>query len=167
MTSTSAKIAAAALKDSGVTPSLAGKMWEHLGSQHIALVDLAVAERSEGTDDTRGVKLVVVDIEPAVDSDTAEHMRELLRALYMRRQPDPALTAGVESTPRDVVIRGQVEVLHCEHCEHSLGSKHINHARRTGVACIYAPCRHTVVEGADRCPCATGWLIALTGGDDR
>lgn len=151
MSKTSAKIAAANLKDTGVTPAMAGKMWDKLGSRHIAIVELAVDERSEDVGDERGVKLVLTSIEVASDSDLAEHMRELQRAVYMARQPDKTLTAGVEESPRDVATRGQVTVLHCDRCVHSLGHAHINHGRRQGVACIWTKCRHTVNVGQDAC----------------
>lgn len=49
--STTAKIAAAATKDTGITPELATTMWNRLGSRHIAIVELAVDSRSEDTED--------------------------------------------------------------------------------------------------------------------
>ena len=159
MSTTTAKIAAANCKDTGVTPTLAGKMWEKLGSRHIAIVELVVDERSEDVGDERGVKLVVASVEVAADGDTAEHMRELQRAIYMARQSDKALTAGVEDTPKDVAIRGQVTVLHCDRCVHSLGHPHINHGRRPGVACIWTKCRHTVAVDQDTCTCSANTTI--------
>lgn len=155
MSTTSAKIATAQCKDTGVTPELAAEMWKKLGSRHIAIVELNVAERSEDVGDAKGVKLEVTTIEPATDTEAAEHLREMQRALYLARQTERALTSGVEATPRDVVLRGQTSVLFCDHCGHSLGSKHINHGRKESVACIYVPCRHGVIEDADQCPCQT------------
>ncbi|WP_183092928.1 hypothetical protein [Nocardioides stalactiti] len=163
MSTTTAKIAAASCKDTGVTPDLAAKMWAKLGSRHIAIVELIVDERSEDSGDTRGVKLTVASVEPAVDSDAAEHLRELQRAFYTARQPNRTLLAGVEATPRDVIIRGQVEVLFCDHCGQSFGSRSINHGRRDGVACIYTPCRHPVLEDVPRCPCTTDGELLATG----
>lgn len=154
MSTTSAKIAAANLKDTGVTPDMARKMWDKLGSRHIAVVELVVDERTEDVGDTRGVKLTVTSIEVAGDNDMAEHMRELQRAIYMSRQSDKALTAGVEDTPKDIATRGQVTVLHCDRCVHSLGHAHINHGKRPGVACIWTKCRHTVNVGQDVCSCS-------------
>lgn len=152
--STTAKIAALSkTKDTGVTPEHAKKMWPKLGSTHMAIVELTVAERTEDTGAAKGVKLAINTIELATD-ETAEHARELQRALYLARQPDKTLTAGVETTPRDVVIRGQVDVLHCDHCHHSLGADAINHGRRDGIQCIWVPCRHTVTtDEGTKCPC--------------
>lgn len=162
MSKTTAKIASATLKDTGVTPALARKMWDKLGSHHIAIVELAVDERSEDVGDERGVKLVVTSLEVAEKADVAEHMRELQRSIYMARQPDKALTAGIEETPRDVANRGQVTVLHCERCTHSFGNEHINHGRRAGVACIWAKCRHTVTVDQDACSvCSPNLQAAL------
>lgn len=154
MSTTSAKIAAANLKDTGVTPDLARKMWDKLGSRHIAVVELVVDERNEDVGDTRGVKLTVTSIEVAGDKDLQEHMRELQRAIYMGRQADKTLTAGVEDTPKEIAVRGQVTVLHCDRCVHSLGHPHINHGRRPGVACIWTKCRHTVAVEQETCSCS-------------
>lgn len=151
---TKAKIAPLDCKDTGITTAHAKKMWPKLGSTHLGVVELRVAERSEGDEDAKGVKLVIDNIELA-DEKTVEHTRELQRALYLARQVDKALTAGVEDTPVDVVNRGEVTVLICDHCEHRMTAKNINHGRRDGVQCIWVPCRHTVTE-ADGSDCLCG-----------
>lgn len=152
---TTAKIAGLSkTKDTGVTPEHAKKMWPKLGSKHMGIVELVVEERGEADADSKSIKLVIHAIELADDSDRGEHLRELQRAIYMARQPDKALTAGVETTPRDVVIRGKDLVLVCEKCEHSLGHDAVNHGRRDGVQCIWVPCRHTVTDtDGNTCPC--------------
>lgn len=147
--STTAKIAGLNCKDTGVTPKHAKDMWSKLGSSHMGIVEFIVDEHTESTDDTKGVKLVINQVELADDGNRAEHLRELQRAIYMARQPDKALTAGVETTPVDVVTQGKDLVLVCDSCSHSLGSQGINHGRRTGVQCIWVPCRHTVTDADD------------------
>lgn len=151
---TTAKIAGLSnTKDTGVTPEHAKKMWPKLKSKHMAIVELVVDERGEVDTDDKSLKLAIHSIELADDGDRTEHLRELQRAIYMARQPDKTLTAGVESTPRDVVVRGQDIVLTCERCDHSLGDKAVNHGRREGVQCIHVPCRHTVSRDERECPC--------------
>lgn len=151
---TTAKIAGLNCKDTGVTAKHAKEMWPKLGSAHMAIVELVVDEHTESTDDSKGVKLLINQVELADDGDRAEHLRELQRAIYMARQPDKALTAGVEATPVDVVTRGKDLVLTCERCEHSLGDKAVNHGRRDGVQCLWLPCRHTVSDtDGPACPC--------------
>ena len=76
------------LEGTGITDELAEKYWDKLGSQHVAVVTYAVAERSEAAGgEKRGVKLVLVDVEPATTPEITAHMRAFVRALWRRRNP--------------------------------------------------------------------------------
>lgn len=159
MSATTAKIAARAKTDNtGITPDLADTMYHQLGSHHIAIVELRVAERIEGDDDSHSVKLEVGRIEPAPDEFVEDHMRQLERALYFRRNPQPALTTGDPSEPTVTAVLDKTGdlVLNCALCEHKHADTSIAHARGEGddwPPCIWRECGHVVVAGeGDVCP---------------
>lgn len=104
---TLAKIAARPnLDGTGITPALADQMYSALGSYHMAIVELRVAETSEKDDDNTGVKLVVETIEPATSSDSEAHLRDLSRALWRERNPQTTLDSLDEVEPTtDQILR--------------------------------------------------------------
>lgn len=155
--STTAKIAALNKTDNtGITPDLADNMWHALGSHHIAVVDFRVVERSEGEDDTNGVKLEIAYLEPADDTDTTGYLQELQRALYRKRNPQPALTAGDTTEPGvdGIIHRGQVH-LRCPNCEGKWNSPDIAHSPGPATdgypPCSWKQCGHIV--GTPGMPC--------------
>ena len=159
MSTTTAKIAALAKTDNtGITPDIARRLYDSLGRHQIAIVDFASSERTEGVDNSQAVKLEILHVEPSDDDDTSEYLRELQRALYRKRNPQPALTAG-DSTEPDVdglVISGQVH-LNCPHCYAKWNAKpavaHAPGPQDQGYPrCSWRECGHVVdnAHGCDR-----------------
>lgn len=106
MTTTTTKIAAANTKDTGITEPFAEKLWPNLGKTFMAVVELSVDEHSEDLAGDRGVKLVINSIEPGAGENVDTHLRELQRALYFRRNPQPHLDDPDEQTVTDVLRHG-------------------------------------------------------------
>lgn len=110
MTDTTAKIRAKGLDATGVTEDIATDMYTHKGRHYMAIVELKVEERHEKADGTKKVDLVLTQVEPAMDDDLAEHLRELTRTLYYNRGLDGhtgSTTEGQERTTADVLASGQ------------------------------------------------------------
>lgn len=156
--STTAKIAALSKTDTtGITPELADSMWNRLGSHHIAVVGFRVAERTEGEDDSHAVKLEISYLEPSDDDDTAEYLRELQRALYRKRNPQPALTANDATEPNvdGIIHRGAVH-LTCPSCTAKWNARGVAHAPGPTddgyPPCSWRECGHIVTSptGCDR-----------------
>ena len=104
MSATTAKIAARTKTDNtGITPELATTMYKNLGSTHMAIVELRVAERTEGDDQSHAIKLEVNRVEPAATKDIDEHMRQLERALYFQRNPQQTLTAAARTAVPELI----------------------------------------------------------------
>lgn len=156
MSTTVAKIAALAkTENTGITPGLAHKMYDKLGSKHIAIVEFKVAERTEGDDDSHAVKLEIRAVEPADDRDTDEYLRELQRALYRKRNPQPALTAKDSTEPTvDAVVAGGEIQLNCPECEIRYVEKGVAHTKGLEdgyLPCSYRVCGHVAIHGQAKC----------------
>jgi len=150
MSATTAKVAARSKTDNtGITPELSTKMYKNLGSNYMAIVELRVAERIEGDDQSHAVKLEVNRIEPAADKDIEDHMRALERALYFKRNPQPTLTQKdpLEANVTKVMDKTGQTVLNCALCEHKYADTKISHARGAGPEwppCVWSSCGHVV-----------------------
>lgn len=160
MSATTAKIAALTkTENTGIVPELAQKMYDQLGSHHIAIVEFKVAERTEGDDDSHAVKLEIRALEPAGDDERIdEHVRELQRALYYKRNPQPALTTGDPTEPTITAVidaTGEL-VLNCAECEHRYANTQIAHTRGNSddyPPCIWRECGHICINGEGNiCP---------------
>lgn len=158
MSTTTAKIAALNKTDNtGLTPEIARKLYDSLGRHQIAIVEFASSERTEGVDDSRAVKLEITHVEPSDDTETTEYLRELQRALYRKRNPQPALTADVANEPTvdGLLIEGTIH-LHCPNCATRWNFPGIHHSPGTVAdgypACSWTDCGHTVDTdaGCDR-----------------
>lgn len=166
MSSTAAKIASLnKTENTGITPPLARKMYDSLGSKHIAIVEFKVATRTEGDDDSHEVKLDILAVEPAASEETDEHLRELQRALYRRRNPQPALTVDVAAEPTiDGVIDEGIVELHCGTCEHRWTDKDVAHSRGTDEGfppCTWRACGHIVGHLDRECEREHDYELAL------
>lgn len=109
MTDTTAKIAAKNdLKHTGITPDVARKFFDRLGTSRIAIVELASTEHTIDVDGKKSVKLDIQYVEIAEDDAVEDHLRELQRALYRQRQPQKPLDsiADQEPTVAQVVEQG-------------------------------------------------------------
>lgn len=159
MSTTTAKIAALNKTDNtGISPKIADELYNQLGKNMIAVASFSSSERTEGVDDSKSIKLNIDFIEPADNEDTEEYLRELQRALYRKRNPQPALTNGdpTEADVTEVVIRGQIQ-LHCLRCSNRWKNPTIVHARGTAEegypACYWTNCGHSVnFHAEDDCP---------------
>lgn len=156
---TIASLPKARTENTGITPELAQKMYDQLGSHHIAVVEFKVATRTEGDDDSHEIKLEIRAVEPVDDDERVdEHLRELQRALYFKRNPQPALTTGDPSEPTVTAVLNSTGelVLNCAECEHRYADTNIAHTRGTSddyPPCIWRECGHVVRESEDDvCP---------------
>lgn len=104
--SIAATIAACKTTDTGITTHLAEKLWPMLGHTFPAVVTVRVSEHTEDEDGPKALKLQIDSIEPGLDDLTNRHLRELQRALYFTRNPQPHLDDPDEVTIRDIVNRG-------------------------------------------------------------
>lgn len=151
MSTTAANVAALPKTDhTGLTPKISRGLYDTLGKAQIAVVELISDERKENVDGSLGVKLVIKSIEPADDKDTDDYLRELQRALYRKRNPQPALTTKDPSEPSvdTMVARGDLE-LYCPHCNHKHIDKGIAHTRNKQhddgyIPCSWKACAHIV-----------------------
>jgi DNA segregation ATPase FtsK/SpoIIIE-like protein len=150
MSTTTAKIAALNKTDNtGLTPEIARKLYDSLGRHQIAIVEFASSERTEGVDDSKAVKLEITHCEPSDDDETSDYLRELQRALYRKRNPQPALTADVANEPTvDGLLIGGTIHLHCPNCAARWNFPGIHHSpglQADGYpACSWTDCGHTV-----------------------
>ncbi len=110
MSATTAKLAARKLtEECGITDDRARAMFDRLGSTHMAIVELRATERTEDTGDAQTVKLQLIHLELA-DADTADHLRDLARALYVGRTPiqlDIDSIDDVEPDADEIIRRGR------------------------------------------------------------
>lgn len=108
MTTTTAKLAAAKLTDqNGIDEDAAAKMFTHLGSKRMAIVELQVSERTEGATDSHVVKLAVIHLELVPDGKPADTARDWAKAIYKARQPAPLDPEFGEETADQVADRAQ------------------------------------------------------------
>lgn len=112
MSDTTAKIRSKGLDATGVTEDIADELYAHKGRHYMAIVELKVDETHENAEGKRKVDLVLAQVEPAMDEQLAEHLRELQRTVYLNRQHvgaqlaiDQELT-GDEPTVEGVVAAG-------------------------------------------------------------
>jgi hypothetical protein len=87
MSKTTAKLAAKGLDSTGVTPELARRYHDNLGSVHMAIIEYQVTASTDTSDGDKAVQLNILTIEPAPDQDVTEHLRGLQRAMYSQRTP--------------------------------------------------------------------------------
>lgn len=159
MSTTAANVAALPKTDNtGLTPKIARQLYDKLGRGQISVVEFLSDERKENVDGSLGVKLVIKSIEPADDKDTEEYLRELQRALYRKRNPQPALTTKdrTEPTVDQVLGDGGELQLRCPACEHKYIDKGIAHTRNTSeddgyIPCSWRACAHIVDATATTC----------------
>ncbi len=85
MTDYTAQIKAKGLDSTGVTEDIARQLYSNLGRHEMFIVEGRVDARTEGNDGTHKVQLSLTLVEPAVNAEVAEHLRELARTLYQNR----------------------------------------------------------------------------------
>lgn len=153
---TTANIAGLSKTDqTGITPKLAESLRSKLGTGAIAIVELLSDEKREGADGSFGVKLVIKSVEPADDPDTDEYLRELSRVLYIKRNPQMALTDKDSTEPTvDAVLTTGAHHLRCEHCNIKVTEKRIAHSKGDDyLPCSWRACGHLLAaHEADKCP---------------
>ncbi|AIY17759.1 hypothetical protein GUY44_07020 [Pimelobacter simplex] len=91
---TTAKIASKGTSNTGITEDLAKRCHDQLGKKVLAVVELVAESRSEKRSGDEAVSLSILTIEPAPDSTTEEHLRNLARSFHYERQ----LAAGEAPT---------------------------------------------------------------------
>lgn len=157
MTTTTAKLAAAKLDETlGIPDQTADAMFAgRLGATHMAIVELQVAERTEGKADKHTVKLQAIHLELAGDTAIADHLRDLSRAIYTGRTPkqlDIDSFDDVEPDAEEILRRGQ-GLLPCPNCLHAHDLDRIDHLPDTETDgwCSWRPCGHPVNAGDTTC----------------
>lgn len=106
---TIAKIRAKGLDSTGVTEEIAGQMYRSKGATYLAIVEVKVAELHEKSDGQRRVDLTLEMVEPVLDGNLEDHLRELTRVLYRNRAQDDGQMAIDESlapSVEDVLAAG-------------------------------------------------------------
>lgn len=110
MTDTTATINAKGLDATGITEDIAAELFHKVGTHLIAIVDLQVVDKhGPNVKGKRKVTLSIDGIEPALDDNLAEHLRELTRTLYYNRQVatnGPTLDGGDEPSVDQVLAAG-------------------------------------------------------------
>lgn len=84
--STTAKIASKGTNGTGITEDLAKRCHDQLGRKVLAVVELVAETRSEKRNGDESVSLSILTIEPAPDSLTEDHLRELARSFHYERK---------------------------------------------------------------------------------
>lgn len=103
MTDTTASVNAKGLDATGFTEEIAGDLFNKVGTHIMAIVDLQVVDKhGPNVKGKRKVVLSIDGIEPAVDDNLAEHLRELTRTLYFNRQTSEDQPTLDESTEPDL-----------------------------------------------------------------
>ncbi|MDN4173944.1 hypothetical protein QWY28_13365 [Nocardioides sp. SOB77] len=116
MSDTTAQIAAKGCNSTGITEDLAKRLHDNLGRKVVAVVELVSAGRAEKLDGSEKVSLSILTIEPAPNSATEDHLRDLARAFHYERklaEDGPQLLEpgdGPEPTVKDVLARGNTIV---------------------------------------------------------
>lgn len=158
MASTKAKIAALNKTDhTGISPAMATKLHDKLGSHMIAIVEFEADSRGEKQSGEHSVSLVAKYIEPADDKLTDDFLHTLMRALYHKRNPQPALTTGDPTEPKiDDLIEGGAgqTMVTCPVCDLKWAHTEVSHTRGIDDGyppCLHKRCGHLVEPGKDKC----------------
>lgn len=115
---TTAQISARGCSGTGITEDLAERLHDQLGRKVVAVVELVAEARSENRKGDEKVALSILTIEPAPDSMTEDHLRNLARAFHYERklhEEGPQLIApgdGPEPTVKEVIAAGQAHEPH-------------------------------------------------------
>lgn len=83
---TTAKIAAKGCQSTGITEDLADTLHANLGRKVIAVVELVAEARTENRNGDEKVTLSILTVEPAPNTATENHLRELARSFHYERQ---------------------------------------------------------------------------------
>lgn len=84
--STTASIAAKGTNGTGITEDLAKRCHDQLGKKILAVVELVAETRQEKRNGDEKVVLSILTVEPAPNSMTEDHLRELARSFHYERQ---------------------------------------------------------------------------------
>lgn len=120
MTDTTGNINSKGLDGTGISEEIVGDLFNKVGTHMMAIVDLQVVDKAgPNLKGKRKVVFVIDGIEPALDENLAEHLRELQRTVYLNRKHsdgqltiDHELGAGAERTVDDVVKAGTAQRPH-------------------------------------------------------
>jgi hypothetical protein len=115
VSTTQAKIAAKKLTESsGIQDEVAERMYHAEDAHYVAIIDLAWLDATHGRGEKKIVRLDIQQLE-IMTGDAAEHCRELMRSVYMARQPEGL--DGTRGEPAgDIIRRGESALLTCDTC---------------------------------------------------
>lgn len=106
---TTAKITSKGTSGTGITEDLAKRCHDRLGHKVLAVVELVAETRSEKRNGDESVTLSILTVEPAPNSDTEDHLRDLARSFYYERaleEHGPTLDGGDEPSVDQVLAAG-------------------------------------------------------------
>lgn len=83
---TTAKISSKGTNGTGITEDLASTLHNNLGRKVLAVVELVAEARSEKRNGDESVTLSILTVEPAPNTATENHLRELARSFHYERQ---------------------------------------------------------------------------------
>lgn len=110
MTDTTAKILAKGCENTGLTEEIANDLFRKVGNHFMAIVELEVVyPHGPNTDGKRRIDLRLTQVEPAIDDNLDDHLRELTRVLHFNRQvakEGPTLDSADEPSVDDVLAAG-------------------------------------------------------------
>jgi len=106
---TTAKIRSKGLDSTGVTEEVAAQMYNSLGRYTMAIVELKHEDHGKNAEGKRRVELVITMVEPALDSTTEDHLRELTRVLdYNRRLQSPDQELPIDRDANEPTVEGVI-----------------------------------------------------------
>lgn len=113
MTDTLAKIRGKGCQSTGITEELARQLHSSLGRKVMCVVELAATSRTEDSDGKETVALTILSVEPAMDDEMSEHLRELQRHMWKGRSGNQVtIEEQMSNQPsvRDQLDRGRALV---------------------------------------------------------
>jgi hypothetical protein len=110
MTTATAKLASKTLDaECGITDAEARRLYDTKGSTRMAIVELKTDGRFEDEADHQVVTLRLIGLELATTPESSDHLRELQRAIWRKRDPQTDIDTliDVEPTEEQVLERGR------------------------------------------------------------
>lgn len=129
-----AKIRAKGCANTGITEDIARELHQRPGRRIMAVVELKVEERHEKAEGQHRVDLIIEQVEPAIEDNLDEHLRQLLRTKHQNRvleSQDQALDIELQED-----LEPSVEDVIAAQRAHQAGQPHVFDPADNGDDCI-------------------------------